>query len=208
MLAVNRFRHDTALTSSTIGLACLSNLAPCRLETVLQPSRSSLANIWCKVLDAIDQAADMRPHGRHLFRVQQDIHIIDNGRNLKRSNSWQNIIVWISLVIVRDQLTVNLLLEPRLRHLVHNAVGVWNGGTDSGWHITEGLHVLSFVVPSVPLMRPAIGAHLEDKCYLIIWHLFTLVNDPNKIWFYFYFLFIVQAMIIIDNFDTIEIFKH
>ena len=105
----------------------------------------------------------MWPHSRHLLRVKQDIAIFDYGRNLKRSDSRQNVIVGVVVVLVGDQLTVDVFLEPGLGNFVHDAGGIGYGFLDGGSHLVVGFQVLGFVMPSVPLVILAVHAHLENE---------------------------------------------
>ena len=105
----------------------------------------------------------MWPHTRHLLRVKQDIHIVNYGRNLEGSDSRQNVIVGVVVVVIGNQLTVNIFLEPGLGNFVHDADRIGYGRLYRVSHLIEGRQVLGFVMPSVPRVRLAVPAHLENE---------------------------------------------
>ena len=75
-----------------------------------------------------------------------------HGRDLEGSNARKNVVERVLIVIVRDKLAVDLLLEPRFWNTVHYAIGVGHLGFDGSRCISEKLRVFSFVMARVPLV--------------------------------------------------------
>ena len=105
----------------------------------------------------------MGPHSGHHLGVKQNVDVVTDCAHLECADARQNVIVWVVVVLVRNELAVNLFLIPGFGDAVHDAGGVGDDGLDLGGDVGEELGVLGLVVARVPLVACALAAHLEDK---------------------------------------------
>ena len=103
------------------------------------------ARVLHKCCDAVGKSATVRPDPRHLLGEKQDVGIVMDGRDVEGVEPWDHFVIGVLIVLVRDELAVNILHGPRLRDLIHHALGVGHALADSRRHISKALEVLSVV---------------------------------------------------------------
>ena len=162
-----------------------------RLELVLEDSTTSGSTFCLRVIDvlrdSLGEGPTVRPHTRHHLRVEKDVRSLEDGGDLEGADARQYIIVWIVVIVVGDQLAVDLLLVPGLRHFVHDALCVGSVLLYPRGDVREVLGVLGLVMTRVPLVSGALRANLkyEDQ-WFVVRHIFILnliLNVTDKIKF-------------------------
>ena len=109
-----------------------------------------------------------------MLRVKQDVDVVDDSGDLKGTDARKDVVVWVVIVLVGDELAVDLLLEPGLGDFVHDAVGIGDLSLDGRSHLVEDGHVFGLVVACVPLMAAALSAHFKhERCLVGLGHLFA-----------------------------------
>lgn len=108
----------------------------------------------------------MRPYIGQYLRVEEDIShdtVLRRGycRHLEGSKPREDVVDLLVLVFVWDKLEVDLFRPPLLRKLVEQNNGSWVRNFDGGCELLGTAHVLLFVMPCVPLVRPTIYAALN-----------------------------------------------
>ena len=93
-------------------------------------------------------------------------------RDLEGSNARKDVVVRVVVVVVRDELAVDFLLEPGLWNTVHHAEGVRHLFFDSSGYIREELGVFSFVVACIPRVTCACSTDFKHKSNLLIFRHF------------------------------------
>ena len=132
-----------------------------RLVLVLEDTGTECLRVVDELRDSLGEGATVRPHSRHHLRVEKDVGSLEDGGDLEGADARQYIIVWIVVIVVGDQLTVDLFLVPGLWHFVHDASGVGSMLLDPCGDVCEVLGVLGFVVTRVPLVSGALRANLK-----------------------------------------------
>ena len=151
-------------THRASALTWLSNLASRSLIFLFHGGGWGVGALLGVLLDTFGEAGCVGPHGRHHLGVEQNIHIVLDGRDLESSNARQNIVVGVVVVFIGDQLAVNLFFIPGFGHSVHDAVGIGHVCLDGCSNICEKLSIFAFVVASIPEMRGALRANFKYKC--------------------------------------------
>ena len=75
-----------------------------------------------------------------------------DSRDLESTESGQDIVARVIVILVGNQLAVDLLLKPGLGNFVKQAIGVWHKLLNRRRAVCEKLGVLCLVVARVPLM--------------------------------------------------------
>ena len=94
----------------------------------------------------------------------EEEHAVD--RNLKRSDAGNDLVVGLTLIVVRDKLTIDVRHRVDFRYQVHNDLGASDLLLDRGGDAYRVSFVLVLVVASVPAVHLAVFTVFNDKNFL------------------------------------------
>ena len=108
---------------------------------------------------------EVRPQSRHTFGEYQ--YSVDT--DLQGSHFWQDFKVWIILIIIWDQSTVNIAHCVLFWYLIKNDLGsmtqLFHDGTLDSCSVVL---ILLFIVPSIPCMQMAVFTVFDNKNQLFL----------------------------------------